>query len=360
MFSRLTGAKGSDHCPVYATMKEHIELNGTEVHLLDLMNPPGVFHNGHRLRDYSSKDILSLSGRLIPEFDRRQSIRDMFKRTPTLPAEKSAEASATPLIASDGIKNVPVVFRSEQPSTASVVLNSTALLSQTSSSGLYNVQAPMAGSKRPEHNSSATRPLKRVKSASAAASVSTQGKGQQSLKGFFKQKPARENSDKSGLDPKATDETDVQAPGPLRSGDLKAVEAMQEAGADSKSLGSGGDRIDANGEGIASVAAPHISLSAGRADSGGCIELSGVHDPIASKESWSKLFTKPPAPRCEGHGEACVSMLTKKSGMNCGRSFWMCPRPLGPSGTKEKGTQWRCPTFIWCSDWSPVTGQVGT
>ena len=78
----------------------------------------------------------------------------------------------------------------------------------------------------------------------------------------------------------------------------------------------------------------------------------GVHDPIESKDSWSKLFNKPAAPRCDGHSEPCISLMTKKSGINCGRSFWMCPRPLGPSGTKEKGTQWRCQTFIWCSDWN--------
>ena len=79
-----------------------------------------------------------------------------------------------------------------------------------------------------------------------------------------------------------------------------------------------------------------------------------VHDPVESKESWSKLFTKPAAPRCEGHGEPCISLLTKKPGMNLGRSFWMCPRPLGPSGAKEKNTQWRCQTFMWCSDWNPI------
>lgn len=35
-----------------------------------------------------------------------------------------------------------------------------------------------------------------------------------------------------------------------------------------------------------------------------------------------------------------------------GRSFYMCARPLGPSGNKETGTEFRCKTFIWSSDWS--------
>lgn len=70
----------------------------------------------------------------------------------------------------------------------------------------------------------------------------------------------------------------------------------------------------------------------------------------ASKEGWTKLFSKKVAPRCE-HGEPCISLTTKKPGVNCGRQFWICPRPIGPSGHKEVGTQWRCGTFIWCSDW---------
>lgn len=81
-----------------------------------------------------------------------------------------------------------------------------------------------------------------------------------------------------------------------------------------------------------------------------------VYDPIVSKESWSTLFSKPKVPRCESHNEPCTRMQTKKSGFNCGREFYMCARPLGPSGSKERNTQWRCPTFIWTSDWNSSNG----
>jgi len=40
-----------------------------------------------------------------------------------------------------------------------------------------------------------------------------------------------------------------------------------------------------------------------------------------------------------------------------GRSFFICPRPLGPSGEKEKDTQWRCGTFMWCSDWTEMAAE---
>ena len=86
-------------------------------------------------------------------------------------------------------------------------------------------------------------------------------------------------------------------------------------------------------------------------------------DPVAAhekrREKWSRLFSKPVAPLCESHSEPCKSMLARKPGINCGRSFWMCARPLGPSGAKERGTQWRCPTFVWCSEWNGHAGTAG-
>jgi AP endonuclease-2 len=45
-----------------------------------------------------------------------------------------------------------------------------------------------------------------------------------------------------------------------------------------------------------------------------------VQDPVATKESWSKLLGKRvPPPVCE-HNEPCISLLTKKPGVNCGKS----------------------------------------
>jgi GRF zinc finger len=64
---------------------------------------------------------------------------------------------------------------------------------------------------------------------------------------------------------------------------------------------------------------------------------------------WARLFdaSKSRVPLCE-HGEPCRLLFSKKAGVNYGRSFYMCARPLGPSGDKERGTQWRCRTFLWC------------
>jgi AP endonuclease-2 len=45
-----------------------------------------------------------------------------------------------------------------------------------------------------------------------------------------------------------------------------------------------------------------------------------VFDPIEAKESWSKLLGKRVVPRCE-HNEPCISLTTKKPGVNCGTLY---------------------------------------
>lgn len=95
------------------------------------------------------------------------------------------------------------------------------------------------------------------------------------------------------------------------------------------------------------VDAPSISHPEIWEQAAGCFTDVG-----AAKDSWTKIFSKKPEPRCEGHDEPCILLKTKKPGINCGRQFYICPRPLGPSGSKEKATEWRCGTFVWASDWN--------
>jgi AP endonuclease-2 len=77
---------------------------------------------------------------------------------------------------------------------------------------------------------------------------------------------------------------------------------------------------------------------------------------INTNAQWGQLMRKPKIPLCEDHEEPCKEFQTKKKGVNCGRIFYICARPLGPSGEKERNTQWRCRTFIWASDWQGGAG----
>ncbi|KAF2691512.1 DNase I-like protein [Lentithecium fluviatile CBS 122367] len=271
------GLMGSDHCPVYASMKQVVDCQGKQVNVYDIMNPSGMFAEGVRLRDFNPvKDILPLSGRLLPEFDKRRTIKDMFKKT-----------TAT----SAGAPTVPAGLTASSGTPAST-LNSP--------------------EKRRSSVTPAVRSFKKTKSSSGAVSSQPSlAKGQKSLKGFF--------APKATTDPGHSIESVTFGPTPK----TQTPETTPAAP----------DALD-----ISSALSPLVDEP--------------FIDPQATKESWVKLFSKKPPPRCEGHNEPCTSLTTKKPGVNCGRQFWICSRPIGPSGQKENGTQWRCGTFIWASDWN--------
>ena len=172
-----------------------------------------------------------------------------------------------------------------------------------------------ASKKRAPAEDAKSRPSKLQKSTSSKTAASDLGRAQQSLKGFFKpSRPAQpspstesENPEKSPLSvPTSNNQiTDTSSPASPATADQPPPAPEDDE--------------------------PFI-------------------DPEHSKAVWTRLLAKPRAPLCEHH-EPCKIIKTKKAGVNCGREFWMCQRPIGPSGNKEKNTEWRCPTFIWSSDW---------
>ncbi|CAI6335828.1 unnamed protein product [Periconia digitata] len=274
------GLMGSDHCPVYAFTKDTVDCEGKETHILDIMNPPGMFKEGRRQRDYTVKDTLSLSGKLLPEFDRRQTIKDMFKK------KCIATTSITTQTASQqGSLSTSVL------SSNSRDINSVKSASPLNSPEKRRLSSGLSGSLP-------TQPSKRTRSNAATPKIPLP-KNQQSLKGFF----APKHVDKS-----------------------KPVPSTESSASDN----------------------PNVATQPPSSLSGNATFI----DPQDTKLSWTKLFSKKPSPRCEEHKEPCISLKTKKPGVNCGRQFWICPRPIGPSGQKESGTQWRCGTFIWASDWN--------
>ena len=316
-----------------------------------------MFVNGQRKKMCSMKDMVALSGRLIPEFDRRQSIRDMFSRKPSLPKSQSSAIAKSDALDSS---RLPLAHPLSS-SRADKLHRYTVLETPEPSSGLAlegteNFSAVITSfppsNKRSLAEVSNARSSKRVQSVSSTNSTTSTSKGQQSVKGFFK--------------PKSTPVNPQSAISPGSRGEITNTGGFLQPAAD----------IVWNARIVPSNQSERFSTSTSKeatfhniSPSHHCISRStdispisirdgdlrddqSVHDPIESKESWSKLFTKPVAPRCEGHNEHCISLLTKKNGINCGRSFWICPRPLGPTGAKEKNTQWRCQTFIWCSDWN--------
>lgn len=292
------GLMGSDHCPVYGVLKEKVTIRGQEKHLLDLVNPFGMFEDGVRKVEWSQKNLLPMSGKLIPEFDRRRNIKDMFSKRPSLPktpssvVESPTKLSPTPAHSgtSPVAKSAALEETSQYPSTPPAA-------GQAS-----NIAEKSNGIKRSISQTGSNPTAKKPKSESNGIS-----KAQQSLKGFFTMKTPQKNeenpiSTSTNLNPEQTE----------LSGTLSFTEQSPA-------------KSDRSAEEEAAAS-------------------------FETKKTWGKLFARPVAPKCE-HDEPCKTMLTKKPGINCGRSFWMCNRPLGPSGKQERGTQWRCNTFVWASDW---------
>ncbi|KAI1760203.1 DNase I-like protein [Hypoxylon sp. FL1150] len=298
------GLMGSDHCPVYATLKDAVSVDGREVHIKDIMNPPGVFKDGSRLREWTAKDLLPLSAKLIPEFNHRRSIKDMFFKKPAAPKPTAVPTSQPSESPTNMTTNV-------DSSVDEKSVDAPASQSDSVTSAPSPAKASRTLKRTPSKTTSTNRPQKKTK---AALAKEPSSKGQSSLRGFFKPKTTASPSIN----------TDIQdEPDPTGALDGTSDVEVSTGLSDDKQTKDAVEKADSD----------------------------MVFDPIENKKSWSKILGKRVMPKCE-HGEDCISFTTKKPGVNQGRSFFICARPLGPSGEKERGTEWRCGMFMWSSDWT--------
>ncbi|RYP33400.1 hypothetical protein DL767_004805 [Monosporascus sp. MG133] len=276
------GLMGSDHCPVFATISDIVKIDGKDVHIKDIMNPEGMFRDGNRLRDWTAKDLLPMSAKLIPEFDRRQSIKDMFfkkpamvpKPSPTLakepsPSKETRQSEATP---------TPTRESSESPLSQPESLASAPSPRKPSNTGLKRTPSITASTSRPQKKTKAT------------LSKESSGKGQSSLMGFFTPKTTSSPGKKADTEDQATSLDELNST-PEGATLAEATEGMS------------------------------YQLNAGNPkDASTPTGTERIIDPIQSKESWSKLLGKRVLPKCE-HGEDCISLVTKKAGANRGELF---------------------------------------
>ncbi|KAI9050451.1 hypothetical protein LZ554_005615 [Drepanopeziza brunnea f. sp. 'monogermtubi'] len=273
------GLMGSDHCPVYAVLKEKVEIEGKEVHVRDIMSS-GMFKDGLRQRDWSAKDLLPMSARLIPEFNQRRSIRDMFTKKSSLTAADSSPSTqgvqdgiGTTLPDRELLTSKGTMASASTPQAkpeATEIMNAvTTTISQTTL-----IQSSAKPPKRPIE-SPTTRPQKRGKPSTSSKSTTSKaqsGKGQSSLMGFFKSKQPQDSQNSSTIDAKSDTATMMGIDTPSESSDL-APPAKEVLPATQSSE----------------------NLSPDKAFNPA--EQKSVHDPIAVKDSWSKLLGKRVVPR---------------------------------------------------------------
>ncbi|KAL1582514.1 hypothetical protein WHR41_08826 [Cladosporium halotolerans] len=325
------GLLGSDHCPVFVDFHDLVSTENGDVKLLDIMSPPGTFVDGDRKREWKVQDIPAFSGKRLQEFDKRRSIKSMFAAPKPKPAASNASPVGTPNEAQ----------KTEEPAVATKAPPST-----------IDTAAASPDTKRKASTSSKPVAAKRQKSEGNATSNGSTGKGQQSLRGFFQprttsaSKTATATAQENGHS--SADHQETSGAGERSRSNTSTL--LQDS---TTTTPSGTTNINEPSTPIPSqTSATPTSARTVRTDPPSPTQsFDNLEARSATSQSWSALFSRPVAPLCEDHAEPCKSMQTKKKGSNQGRSFWMCARPLGPSGQKEKGTEWRCGTFIWCSDW---------
>lgn len=301
------GLLGSDHCPVYADFHDVVDTPGGKVKLLDIMNPAGAFVDGERKREWKVQDVPAFSGKRLQEFDKRRSIKSMFA------APKAKQA----------------------PSLSQQAVDNTTLEDAGSPDKKRKIASPAKSA-----------PAKKQKSDTKASNTGSNGsgKGQQSLKGFFQPKPSTIGKVESTANHQHAVGADLKGIASAGAPASPAATAQPSDTDGHQSPSTPSQRSVATPASVNTNPSPTTSLSNFEARS-------------ATSATWSALLnSRPTAPKCEDHDEPCKTMQTKKRGSNQGRSFWMCARPLGPSGQKERGTDWRCGTFIWSSDWQNGKG----
>ncbi|PNP40252.1 hypothetical protein TGAMA5MH_07907 [Trichoderma gamsii] len=373
------GLMGSDHCPVFATIADVVTADTEQVPLLAIMNPTDMMaRDGQRLRQWHTKDILPLSAKLIPEFNRRQSIRDMFTKSagaklasfPSSPALEVAKESTSGEEPMDSVPRLDQDRETQINTNYSPGMSDTSLSAGSKSSTGLGLKAPSFGKRAAgsvdracppspkrnkvfDRNTVNTNPgvvgRKNVKNSG------TTTKGQKTIRGFFKPSATSRAPGRRASDAGANMSTNANALPSCR--EQTTTQSIEDPSSSHQALLVASPAAHSIAETNFSSDWPNDSpdslfpMKQGHAVPAHLIEGDKTFDPIQAKESWSKLLGKRMLPRCE-HNEPCISLVTKKPGVNCGRSFYICARPLGPSGEKEKDSEWRCGTFIWSSDWN--------
>ena len=244
----------------------------------------------------------------MPAFDKRRSIKDMFVRLPSIDSESPSALEHRSIQ-----KHADTPGEYDTPDERSLVSSSKLqedlnLVSQQPtqplSSNKSNVASPR---KRGAQEQNGVRSSKKRGTGLTAEKQTNSNKNQQSLTGFFK--PRATANDASSNTSSVMEWPICTEPRPQQAVQASIYRLDKPSLAETAHDTSNGFSRDKDG-----------------------LEFSGIADepvidPSTSKESWSKLLTKPPAPLCE-HIEPCKLMKTKKSGVNCGRNFWMCQRYL--------------------------------
>ncbi|SCV68387.1 BQ2448_508 [Microbotryum intermedium] len=312
---------GSDHCPICVDFHDEIAIGGRgTVKLWDEMNPK---RKGSDRDPAKQPEAPPFATRFYSEYSSNQkSINSYFTK------ERVPSATASP---------------SPVPPTHSA------------SSSLMNVQ-----SASPASQSSSAPSVKAMGKRPAVpepgASPPPTSSGQQKLSGFFKPPPLPKPTKKAKTTtkvPKAktkvsTSYTPLVASANTSTppGASEAIELLSSSDEDEPPTSSSTTTTSTR---ACSPTAENASEAFDPNDLEAAYEAAN-----ATATQWNSIFATKAAPLCDVHQEPARLWTVNKSGINKGRRFYLCARPVGPgydNGKRPKSSvnpEWRC-DFYQCA-----------
>ncbi|GAA5960042.1 hypothetical protein JCM8115_004508 [Rhodotorula mucilaginosa] len=322
---------GSDHCPVYVDFHDQIEdpERGPLV-LKDLLNP------GHQ-PGQSPPDPPAFAARFFDEFSgKQQTLQSWFGKKSQAPVVKPSP-SPSPALATEAVAP-------PAPSSSSRAASSSQEAAPLSSTGA----------------------TKKTKERSQTP-VETKKAGQQDLTSFFKPPPKpdrpkkKRKKSKTGSPPasaSATGKTSRSSSRPKPSPSPTLSTSRDEKDREVLVLD---DDDDDNNDDVAKKEVDEDQLEAEARASAAAEPSSPMNGASASK--WSEIFAARPTPLCEGHNEPSRLWTVNKPGVNKGRVFYLCARPVGPGYDQGQAKihvdpQYRCNFFQWDTNVKRPAGMV--
>ncbi|BGP52696.1 hypothetical protein JCM8202_004777 [Rhodotorula sphaerocarpa] len=313
---------GSDHCPVYVDFHDEIEdpVHG-KLDLWSLMNPG-------RQRSDKLPDPPAFAARFYPEFSgKQQTLQSFFGKKSDL----APKASPSP---SPAASNGPAAKAPSMPPPPS------------SSAA----RAPSSSQDNGENGSNGHSKKGKERSTTPAEAKKT---GQQELSSFFKPpakieppKKKRKKS-KTGSPPPASSRSSQSGSAASRTKPSPSPGSISRDGSDREVLVLDDDEADPalDAEARAAASAEPYNLNAD------------------SASAWSNIFAAKPPPLCEGHQETSRLWTVNKPGVNKGRRFYLCARPVGPGYDQGQAKihvdpQYRCNFFQWETSVKRPAGMV--
>ena len=196
------GLLGSDHCPVFADFYDTVQLDQHETVFADIINPPGVFEDGLRKREWKVQNVPAFSAKRMPEFDKRRSIMSMFVGTKLKRSESSKQEESTET--KDASGDPPPMWNDTCQQGGDVG----SIQKQDEVSAATDQIFEPPSTKRKVSVAAKEKPAKRQK-----ADVGPQtSKGQQSLKGFFSAQDKPSDVSPSKLGSNTVNGTELDSP----------------------------------------------------------------------------------------------------------------------------------------------------